>query len=136
VDSSYLISKVPFPRLVIPLAAAFGAAVDSAVTLVLLFALLVIYGIKPTPALLALPAFLLLALVAAVAAGVWLAALNVRYRDVRYTIPISRAVLVLCHADRLSDRPHHRAMAPCPGAQSADRDRGGMPVGAHRDRCP
>ncbi len=87
VDSSYLISKVSFPRLVIPLAAAFGAAIDSAVTLVLLFALLVIYGIRPTPALIALPAFLALALVAAVAAGVWLAALNVRYRDVRYTIP-------------------------------------------------
>jgi len=87
VDSSYLISKVSFPRLVIPLAAAFGAAIDSAVTLVLLFALLVIYGIRPTPALIALPAFLALVLVAAVAAGVWLAALNVRYRDVRYTIP-------------------------------------------------
>ena len=87
IDSAYLISKVSFPRLVIPLAAAFSAAVDAGVSLVLLFVLLALYRIAPTPALIALPAFLLLALASALAVGVWLAALNVQYRDVRYTIP-------------------------------------------------
>lgn len=87
VDSSHLISKASFPRLVIPLAAALGAAVDSGVTLILLVCMLAIYGIAPTPALIAVPVFLALAFMAAVAVGVCLSALNVRYRDVRYTIP-------------------------------------------------
>jgi lipopolysaccharide transport system permease protein len=87
VDNSYLISKVSFPRLIIPLAAAFSAAVDSGITLILLLAMLAIYGIPPTAALIALPMFLMLAMVVALAFGIWLAALNVQYRDVRYTIP-------------------------------------------------
>jgi lipopolysaccharide transport system permease protein len=87
VDSSHLIAKASFPRLVIPLAAALGAAVDSAVTLILLVCMLAIYGITPTLALIALPVFLLLALLAAMAVGIWLSALNVQYRDVRYTLP-------------------------------------------------
>ncbi|MGH2346702.1 MAG: ABC transporter permease [Chloroflexota bacterium] len=87
VDSSHLIAKASFPRLVIPLAAALGAAVDSGVTLILLVCMLTIYGITPTPALITLPFFLVLALAAAMAVGVWLSALNVQYRDVRYTLP-------------------------------------------------
>lgn len=87
IDSSHLIAKASFPRLVIPLAAALGAAVDSGVTLILLVGMLAIYGITPSLALIALPFFLVLALVAALAVGVWLSALNVQYRDVRYTLP-------------------------------------------------
>ena len=87
VDSSHLISKVSFPRLVIPLAAALSAAVDAGVSLILLVCMLAFYGVTPTPALIAMPVFLGLAFLAAVAVGVWLSALNVQYRDVRYTIP-------------------------------------------------
>ena len=57
VDSSHLISKAPFPRLVIPLAAALGATVDSGVSLVLMVGMLAFYGITPTPALLAFRSF-------------------------------------------------------------------------------
>ena len=87
VDNSHLISKVSFPRLIIPLAAALSTAVDSGISLILLFCMLAAYGTRPTPALAVLPAFLVLAFVVAMAAGVWLSALNVRYRDVRYAVP-------------------------------------------------
>jgi lipopolysaccharide transport system permease protein len=87
VSNSSLISKVYFPRLVIPLAATGSFLVDFVIAFALLVGMMLYYGVYPGLAFLAAPAFALLALMTAVAAGLWLAALNVRYRDVKYTVP-------------------------------------------------
>jgi lipopolysaccharide transport system permease protein len=87
VTNRHLITKVYFPRLAIPVAAVLAGLVDFGVAFVVLLALMVYYGIVPTAAVATLPLFLLLAVATALAAGLWLSALNVRYRDVRYTIP-------------------------------------------------
>src|SRR5919108_820507 len=87
VGSANLISKVYFPRLVIPIAASLAGLVDFAIAFVVLLGMMVFYHVIPTAAVVTLPLFLLLALAAALAVGIWLSALNVQYRDVRYTIP-------------------------------------------------
>jgi lipopolysaccharide transport system permease protein len=87
VSSAGLISKVYFPRLVIPIAVTGSFIFDFAIALGLLVALMVYYGVYPGLALLALPALVLLALVTALSIGIWLTALNVRYRDIKYTVP-------------------------------------------------
>ncbi|MGZ6268872.1 MAG: ABC transporter permease [Candidatus Limnocylindrales bacterium] len=87
VSSSNLISKVYFPRLVIPLAAVGSFVFDFVIALGLLVAMMVYYGIYPGWPILALPALTLLTLLTALSVGMWLTALNVRYRDVKYAIP-------------------------------------------------
>lgn len=87
VDSANLITKVYFPRLVIPLSGVVSGLVDFAVGFVMLAVLMVIYRVPATPALLLLPAFLLLAMVTALGFGLWLSALNVRYRDIKQLVP-------------------------------------------------
>jgi lipopolysaccharide transport system permease protein len=87
VTDANLLRKVYFPRLVIPIASVVTPIVDFGASLLLLFGLMAWYGVAPGWTIAALPVFLLLALLTALAAGLWLSALNVRYRDVRYTIP-------------------------------------------------
>jgi lipopolysaccharide transport system permease protein len=87
VASQNLIQKVYFPRLVVPMAAVLAGLVDFAISFVVLLCLMAYYRIWPGLAILALPAFVVLAVASALAVGLWLAALNVEYRDVRYTIP-------------------------------------------------
>lgn len=86
VGNQNLITKVYFPRLVIPIAAVLGGVVDFLIGFVILVLLMLYYGIVPGLAVVTLPGFLLLALMTALAAGLWLSALNAQYRDVRYTI--------------------------------------------------
>jgi lipopolysaccharide transport system permease protein len=83
----HIISKVYFPRLIIPLAAVIAPLVDFTIGFVMLVGFMAWYRIVPGPAVMWLPAFMLLALGTAAGVGVWLAALNVRYRDVRYVVP-------------------------------------------------
>ena len=87
VGNANLISKVYFPRLVIPIAASLAGLVDFAIAFVVLLGMMVFYHVIPTAAVVTLPLFLLLAMGAALAVGIWLSALNVQYRDVRYTVP-------------------------------------------------
>jgi lipopolysaccharide transport system permease protein len=87
VDNANLISKIYFPRLVVPLSGILSNLVDFAVGLVILAVLMVIYRMPLTPALLTLPIFLLLAMVTALGFGLWLSALNVRYRDIKHLVP-------------------------------------------------
>lgn len=82
-----LLTKVFFPRLLIPLSTVLAGLVDFALAFLVLLAMMAFYGIVPTAAVLFLPAFVALACMTALAAGLWLAALNVKYRDVRYTLP-------------------------------------------------
>lgn len=86
VANERLITKVYFPRLVVPIAAVLGGLVDFAVAFIILLAMMLYYGIVPTAAVVALPGFVVLAVLTALAVGLWLSALNVKYRDVRYTI--------------------------------------------------
>ncbi len=87
VANQSLITRVYFPRLVIPISAVLAGLVDFAVAFVVLLGMMLYYGIVPAIAILTLPLFLLLAVATALAVGLWLSALNVEYRDVRYTIP-------------------------------------------------
>lgn len=87
INNSNLISKVYFPRLIVPASAVIVSFVDFAISMVLLGALMAIYGVWPGVTLLMLPLFTVLALLASAGAGIWLAALNVKYRDFRYVVP-------------------------------------------------
>jgi lipopolysaccharide transport system permease protein len=82
-----LVSKVYFPRLIVPASAVIVSFVDFAVSLGLLVLLMIFYHVWPTWYLLGLPFFTLLALIASTGVGLWLAALNVEYRDFRYVVP-------------------------------------------------
>ena len=85
--SANLISKVYFPRLIIPLASVATPLVDFGLSFLILLGLMVWYGITPTWGVVALPLFLLLALMTALSVSLFLSALNVKYRDVGYVIP-------------------------------------------------
>jgi lipopolysaccharide transport system permease protein len=87
VGNARLISKVYFPRLIVPISAAVAPLVDFAIAFVVLVGMMAWYGIALTWGMFALPVFLLLALLTALAVGLWLSAFNVRYRDVRHAIP-------------------------------------------------
>lgn len=87
VSNSNLISKVYFPRLLMPLSALAVALVDLAIMLVLTIPILLVFGIPPTWRLLLLPLFILGALLIALGAGLWVTALTVRFRDFRFITP-------------------------------------------------
>ncbi|HEY5036963.1 MAG TPA: ABC transporter permease [Chthoniobacterales bacterium] len=87
INNSNLISKVYFPRLIVPASSVIVSFVDFAISMVLLALLMALYHVWPGVPILMLPVFTLLALLASVGAGVWLAALNVKYRDFRYVVP-------------------------------------------------
>lgn len=86
VDQGRVITKVYFPRLLVPLAAVVAGLVDLAITLLVLVGMLLYYRVTPSLAVFALPGFVLLATLSALAVGLWLSALNARYRDVRHTM--------------------------------------------------
>jgi lipopolysaccharide transport system permease protein len=87
VANEKLITKVFFPRLIIPVSAALVGLVDFSLGLFVLFGVMIYWGVPLAWTVWTLPFFIFLALVAALSAGIWLAALNVQYRDVRYAIP-------------------------------------------------
>jgi lipopolysaccharide transport system permease protein len=87
VGNANLLTKVYFPRLIIPLSAIGAGLVDFAISFLVLLGLMVYFGIMPTIAIFTLPLFILLALLTALAVGLWLSALNVQYRDVQHLIP-------------------------------------------------
>lgn len=87
VTNSNIITKVYFPRLIMPLSSILSPLVDFAVSFIILLAMMVYYGFVPTVNILFLPVFLILALATALGVGLWLSALNVKYRDFQYTVP-------------------------------------------------
>lgn len=87
VGSAALITKVYFPRLIIPLAASLAALVDFLIAFVVLIVMALAYGLAPSWRVLALPGFVALAVLSALAVGLWLSALNVRYRDIGHAVP-------------------------------------------------
>lgn len=87
VGNTNLITKVYFPRLVIPISSVFVGFLDFFIAFVILFGLLIFYKIHLTAAVIWLPVFIVLMLIITLAMGLWLSALNVHYRDIRYAIP-------------------------------------------------
>lgn len=89
ITNTNLISKVYFPRMIIPLSAIVTSLVDFVITFVLLLGFMIYYGVAPGWAMLLMPLFLLMAILSSIGFGVFLSALNVKYRDVRYVIPFA-----------------------------------------------
>lgn len=87
IDNANLLTKVYFPRLIVPASSVIVCLVDFFISLIVLFGLMVWYQYVPGPRLLIFPLFLLLALLASFGVGLWLSALNVKYRDFRYVVP-------------------------------------------------
>ena len=87
VGSANLLSKVYFPRLVVPAATILSGIVDFALAFIVLIGMMLVYGIMPTMNVIWLPFFLLLALITSLGTGLWLSALNVQFRDVKYIVP-------------------------------------------------
>jgi homopolymeric O-antigen transport system permease protein len=87
VGNAQLISKIYFPRLLLPLSGVLSPIVDFAISFVIFIAMMIWFQTAPTWGVLALPLLLVLVLLTALAVGLWLSALNVRYRDVGYAIP-------------------------------------------------
>jgi lipopolysaccharide transport system permease protein len=82
-----LITKVYFPRLIVPVASVLSGLADLLVAFVLVLGGMAVFGVMPTWAVLMVPVFVLFAILTALAFGLWLSALNIQYRDVRYMIP-------------------------------------------------
>jgi lipopolysaccharide transport system permease protein len=87
VSNANLLTKVYFPRLVIPMSSVLAGLIDLAISFVVFAGLMIAYGVSPTWHVVFLPLFILLALATALAVSLWLSALNVLYRDVQYVIP-------------------------------------------------
>jgi lipopolysaccharide transport system permease protein len=87
IGEAQLISKVYFPRLMIPFSAVASAWVDFAISLFLLLPLTFIYGLRPTWSLLLIPVVMVITMILTTGLGVFLAAMNVRYRDFQYLVP-------------------------------------------------
>ncbi len=87
IGNAHLISKVYFPRLIVPIAAVMVAFVDFLISFAILVGLMIWYQFMPSWQILLLPAFAAVAFMASFGIGVWITALNVKYRDFRYVIP-------------------------------------------------
>jgi len=94
VTNANIMTKVYFPRLIMPLSSIISPLVDFAVSFIILIAMMVYYGYAPTLNLIFLPLFLLLALATSLGVGLWLSALNVKYRDFQYTVPFMIQILM------------------------------------------
>jgi lipopolysaccharide transport system permease protein len=124
VGNANLISKVYFPRLVIPIAAILSGLLDFAIAFVVFLGMLLYYGLRPTAAIITLPVFFLLALAAALAVGIWLSALNVQYRDVRHTLPFLTQIWLfatpIVYPSSLIRGPLHLVLALNPMAAAVE----------------
>jgi lipopolysaccharide transport system permease protein len=87
VTNQRLLTKIYFPRLLLPISAVAVALSDFGISFVFLLGMMAYYGVAPSIAIVTIPLWTLLAIVSALGIGLWLAALNVRYRDIRYTLP-------------------------------------------------
>jgi lipopolysaccharide transport system permease protein len=93
VEHEEMITKIYFPRLILPTASVLAGLVDFAIAFVVLIFLMAFSGVMPTAAIWSLPLLIVLATMAALAVSIWLSALNVQYRDVRYAVPFLTQIL-------------------------------------------
>ena len=137
VGSANLIQKVYFPRLVIPISSVLSGLVDFLLAFVVLLGMMWFYGMAPTINVIWLPALVLLALVTALGVGLWLSALNVEYRDIRYTVAVYHPVLDVRHPHRLSQQPAAGTLAHPVRPQPHGGGGGRLPLGppGHQNRA-
>ena len=116
VNSTNLITKVYFPRLLVPTAAVGAALVDIAIASLMLFAIMPIYGVGFHASLIMLVPLVALPALTTAALGIWTSALNVKYRDIRYALPFAIQTIDVSYAGHLSSQLSSRALAM--GAQA------------------
>lgn len=87
VGNTQLISKIYFPRLIVPIAPILAGLLDFFIALIVLFVMMLFYGLTPTPYVIVFPLLTLLMMMIGAGVGTWLAALNAQYRDIKYTVP-------------------------------------------------
>ena len=134
VEQQHVITKVYFPRLVLPLSAVVSGLLDFAISFVVFLGMMAYYRIMPGLAILLFPCFLLLAVLTALGVGLWLSALNAIYRDVRYVIPFLVQFWLFASPVAYPSSLVPRALALALRAQSHGRRHRGLPLGAHRAR--
>ena len=135
VNSANLISKVYFPRLIIPLSGVISTLVDFAVGFGVLAVLIFVYRVPLTAKVVTLPLFLLLAVVTALGFGLWLSALNVKYRDVNYLIPFLLQIWMYATPVVYGTALDPRAVPVDHSAQPDDGRGRGVPLGAAGGRA-
>lgn len=94
--SQHLVTKVYFPRVILPIASVVTALLDFAIAFVVLLAMMLVYGVAPAPQILFLPVFVALACAAALGFGLWLSALSTQFRDVRHMAPFATQLWLFC----------------------------------------
>ena len=134
VANERLISKVYFPRLLVPLAAVVGGLADFGVAFLLLLAVMAFYGVIPGVAAIALPLLVLFAIATAFAVGLWLSALNVQYRDVRYTLTFATQLWMFATPVAYSASLVPEGWRARLRSQPDGRRRRGLPLGAAESR--
>lgn len=87
VGSSHLLTKIYFPRLILPISKVFSGLIDFVIAFVLLMGVMAWYHLAPSPRIVALPLFMIVVMLTAFGVGLWLSALNVKYRDVGFVVP-------------------------------------------------
>ncbi len=87
VGNTQLISKIYFPRLIVPIAPILANLLDFFIALVILFVMMLFYGLAPTPYAIVFPLLTILMIMIAIGVGTWLSALSAQYRDIKYTVP-------------------------------------------------
>ena len=109
ISNANMVKKIYFPKMTLPISAALGGLVDLALAFIVLIGMMLYYGYVPTINVIWLPLFLLLTLATSLGAGLWFSAMNVRFRDVRYTVPfITQAWMFLtpiAYSSTLLDEP-------------------------------
>jgi len=109
VGSANLITKVYFPRLIIPVASVLSGVVDFVLAFIVLLGMMVFYGTYPTANVAWLPALIVLAFVTSLGVGLWLSAMNVQFRDIRHTVPFITQFWLfatpIAYASSLLDEP-------------------------------
>ena len=135
VGNQAIITKVYFPRLIIPISAVITNLIDFAIASVILVGLMFYYGYLPNIiGILILPLLVLISFIAALGLGLFLASINVKYRDVRYVLPYFIQMLLFCHTRDLSGE-HYRQIFQTPGSESDDR-RGQSRPRRYPRQCP
>ena len=131
-----MVTKIYFPRLVLPLASVLGNLVDFAIAFIILIVMMIYYKVTPTAAIWTLPLFIILSIVAALGVSLWLAAINVQYRDVNYVLPFLTSILDVHYAGGVFIQSDFAQMAARLFAQPDGRSGQWFSLGAarHTDR--
>ena len=117
VSNSALVAKIYFPRIFMPAGVVVAGFVDLGISIVILIVIVLVWGVVPSAAVLALPLLVAIAAIAALGVGAALSAVNVRYRDVRYVVPFAIQLWLFATPVAYSEQPPARALADALGDQ-------------------